>query len=80
MAFKILQRYLKVNALEEHEGENIEAMRQLLKVVFNDWDLNDVGFVDKATFIHVLNRLGLHFTTHQMNVIFQAIDPDRNVS
>ena len=78
IAFKILQRYLKVNALEEHKGDNIEAMKALLLVVFNDWDINGVGYIDKPTFIRVLNRLGLHFTTTQMNVIFSCIDPDRN--
>lgn len=53
-------------------------LKDLLALVFNDWDVHNVGYIEKSTFVHVIHSLGLHFTTHQMNCMFRAIDPDLN--
>jgi Ca2+-binding EF-hand superfamily protein len=53
-------------------------MKDLLATVFNDWDVHNLGYIEKRTFVHVIHALGLHFTTHQMNCMFRAIDPDLN--
>jgi hypothetical protein len=78
VAFKILHKYVTLTDLEDHDIDNVLMMKELLATVFNDWDVHEVGYIEKQTFVHVIHTLGLHFTTQQMNCMFRAIDPDLN--